>query len=110
MKLRHVYFLLFVLGIILPYSQFIPWFLKNGLDLPLFFTELFSTKIGGMFGMDLFVSAAVLFVFTVFEIARLKMRGVWLVLTTVFSATILAGVSAGFPLFLYLRQKHIDNL
>ncbi len=84
MKLRHIYLLLFVLGTILPYSQFIPWFLKNGLDLPLFFTELFSTKIGSMFGMDLFVSAAVLFVFTWFEAARLKMRGVRVILTAVF--------------------------
>ncbi len=110
MKLRHIYLLLFVLGTILPYSQFIPWFLKNGLDLPLFFTELFSTKIGSMFGMDLFVSAAVLFVFTWFEAARLKMRGVRVILTAVFLATFLAGVSAGFPLFLYFRQKHIDSL
>lgn len=110
MKLRYIYFLLFVLGIILPYSQFIPWFLKNGLDLALFFSELFSSKIGGMFGMDLFVSAVVLFVFTAFETARLKMRGIWLILTAVFLATFLAGVSCGFPLFLYLRQKHIDNL
>jgi len=110
MKLRHVYLLLFVLGIIFPYSLFVPWFLENGLNIRLFFAELFSTKIGGMFGMDLFVSAAVLFVFTWFETARLKMRGVWLILTAVFLATFLAGVSCGFPLFLYLRQKHIDNL
>jgi hypothetical protein len=47
MKLRHGYLGLCILGAVLPYSQFIPWFRAHGLDLPLFFTELFSTRIGG---------------------------------------------------------------
>lgn len=109
MKLRHVYLLLFVVGTILPYTQFIPWFLTNGLNLPLFFSELFSTKIGSFFAMDVFVSALALFVFTIVETVRLKMRGVWLIFTAVFLATFLVGGSSGFPLFLYFRQKHIDR-
>lgn len=110
MKLRHVYFLLFVLGIIFPYSLFLPWFLENGLNVPLFFTELFSTRIGGSFGMDVFVSLAVLLIFAWFEIIRLKMRGGWLVFAAVVLGTGGAGVSCGFPLFLYFRQRHIDGL
>lgn len=110
MKLRHVYFLLFVLGIVFPYSFFVPWFLENGLNIRLFFAELFSTRVGGSFGMDLIVSTAVLLIFAWFEIARLKMRGGWMVFAAVFCGTFGAGVSCGFPLFLYLRQKHIDSL
>ena len=109
MKLRHVYFSLFILGTILPYSQFVPWFLANGLDFKLFFSELFATKISSFFAMDVFVSAVVLFVFTIFETARLKMRGVWKVFTLVFLETFFVGGSSGFPLFLYFRQKHIDE-
>ena len=110
MKLRHVYFLLFILGIILPYTLFTPWFLDNGLDIPLFFEELFSTRIGSSFGMDTFVSLVVLFVFAWFEISRLKMRRGWLVFAAVVLGTFGAGVSCGFPLFLYLRQRHLDEL
>jgi len=109
MKLRHIYLFLFVFGTILPYSQFIPWFLANGLDLRLFFAELFSTKISGFFAMDVFVSAFVLFVFALVETARLIMRRTWLVLAAVFLATFFVGGSSGFPLFLYLRQRHIDE-
>ena len=110
MKLRHVYFSLFILGIILPYVFFGPWFLENGVDVRLFLSELFSTRIGGGFGMDIFVSITVLLVFAWAEIRRLNMSGGWLILAAVFVAVNAVGMSCGFPLFLYLRQKHIDDL
>ncbi len=110
MKLRHVYFLLFIAGIVFPYALFLPWFTENGLNVRLFFAELFSTRIGGSFGMDIFVSLAALLIFALFEIARLKMRRGWLIFAAVLGGTFGAGVSCGFPLFLYLRQRHIDDL
>lgn len=110
MKLRHVYLFLFAVGTVLPFSQFVPWVAINGLNLRSFFSELFSTQIGSFFGLDVMVSAVVLSVFVVCESKRLKMPTIWLILTATFAATFLAGVSSGFPLFLYLRQEHIDNL
>lgn len=110
MKLRHVYFLLFAAGIIFPYTFFGPWFLKNGINVRLFFAELFSTGIGGGFGMDVFVSITVLLIFTWAEIRRLNMKRGWLILTVVFVGANAVGVSCGFPLFLYLRQRHLDDL
>ena len=109
MTLRHLFFGLFIVGTILPYSQFIPWFIANGLDLRSFVSELFSTSIGGFFGMDVIVSAIVLCVFATVETARLEMRRAS-ILTSVFAATILVGGSSGLPLFLYFRQKHLDDL
>jgi hypothetical protein len=109
MKLRHIYLILTIVGIALPYSLFIPWFLENGLNVALFFAELFSTRIGGSFGMDIIVSTVVLFTFVVFETIRLNMRRAVLVLVLVFFGTFGAGVSCGFPLFLYLRQRHFDE-
>jgi hypothetical protein len=110
MRLRHVYLLLFAVGTVLPLSRFVPWVADNGLNIRSFFTELFSTQIGSFFGLDVIVSAVVLTVFVVHESLRIKMSGRWLILTAVLVVTILAGVSSGFPLFLYLRQEHIDNL
>jgi len=40
----------------------------------------------------------------------LNIRRGWLILAAVFVGANAVGVSCGFPLFLYLRQKHIDNL
>ena len=110
MKLRHVYLFLFILGTLLPFSQFVPWVSANGLNLSLFLTELFSTKIGGFFALDVFVSAVVLLVFAAFEAGRLKMQDLAIILTIVILATFCAGVSSGFPLFLYLRQRHIEDM
>ena len=109
MRLRHIYSLLFVIGTVLPLTMFWPWFGEHGLDVRLFFTELFSTKIGGFFGLDVIISGIVLITFSWFETRRLKIKNAGSVLTAVIVATLFAGVSSGFPLFLYLRQKHIDG-
>ena len=106
MKIRHVYLSLCVLGFLLPYLQLIPWLVAHGLNLPLFFNELFSTRIGAFFGMDVIVSAMVLFTFIWLEGRHLAIRHLWLPVL----ATLLVGVSLGFPLFLYLRQRELDQL
>jgi len=110
MKMRHVYLFLLATGIVLPYTFFGPWFLENGLNVRLFLVELFSTRIGGGFGMDVFVSITVLMVFAWAEIRRLNIGRGWLILAAVFVGANAVGVSCGFPLFLYLRQRHIDDL
>ena len=105
MSLRHVYIGLCLLGAILPYSQFVPWLDAHGLDLSLFFSELFSTRIGAFFGLDVLVSGLVLFVFIALEGRRLGVRNLWLPVV----ATVAIGVSLGFPLFLYMRQHELDG-
>ena len=52
MRLRHVYLGLCVLGVVVPYSQFIPWLMQHGLDMDLFMRELFATRIGAFFAFD----------------------------------------------------------
>ncbi|HEV2843188.1 MAG TPA: DUF2834 domain-containing protein [Chthoniobacterales bacterium] len=106
MKIRHVYLGLCVPGFLLPYLKLIPWLAAHGLDLPLFFNELFSTRIGAFFGLDVIVSALVLFAFIWLEGRRLAIRRLWLPVL----ATLLVGVSLGLPLFLYLRQRQLDQL
>jgi AraC-like DNA-binding protein len=76
MKLKTIYLVLCVLGLVLPYWQFVPWVLANGLNMPLFFRQLFANRIGGFFGMDVLVSAVALLVFTRREGARLGARAV----------------------------------
>lgn len=106
MKLRHRYLAFCVLGAILPLFYLLPWLAAHGLDFPLLFEELFFTRIGGFFAMDVFVSAAVLIVFTLSEGRRLDLSHLWLPIF----ATLLVGVSLGFPLFLFMRQRKLDRL
>jgi Terpene cyclase DEP1 len=110
MRLRHVYLLLFVIGTLLPLALFWPWFEANSLNLRLFFSELFSTSIGAFFGADVMISAVVLLIFAAAESRRVKMDNQVIVVGFVVIATMCAGVSSGFPLFLFLRQRHLDGI
>jgi Terpene cyclase DEP1 len=105
MRVRYGYLLLCVLGVVLPYWQFVPWVLEHGLNLRLFVSELFANRIGGFFGMDVLVSAVALCVFASAEGRRLGMRDRWMPVV----AVLLVGVSLGLPLFLYLREIHLDR-
>lgn len=107
MKRKAVYLVFCVLGIVLPYSQFVPWVVtQRGVPLGLFVSELFSTRIGGFFGMDVLVSAVVLIFFLRREGKRLGVRHLWLPIV----GTLTVGVSLGFPLFLYLREGALESV
>ena len=105
MKARHFYLVCCVLGLVLPYSQFLPWLLEHGLNVALFVRELFANRISAFFAMDVIVSAMVLIWFIQSEGKRLRVRLLWL--PTV--GTLVVGVSFGFPLFLFLRQVRLDR-
>jgi hypothetical protein len=96
-----VYLFLSVLGAVVPYAKFVPWVREHGLNLPLLLTELFSTRIGGFFGLDVILSAVTLLIFIRSEGGHRKLRLLWLPA----AATCLVGVSCGLPLFLYLRER-----
>jgi hypothetical protein len=107
MKLRHVYLIFCLLGLLLPYSQFVPRIMEHhALNMPLFVRDLFANRISAFFAFDVIVSAVVLISFIHTEGKRLGMRLLWL--PTI--GTLLIGVSLGFPLFLYQRQLKLDRV
>ena len=65
--LQTVYLIFFILGTVLPFSQFIPFLLERGLDLNLFFEQLFTNRISSFFGMDVIVSILVLLTFVIWS-------------------------------------------
>lgn len=102
--MKTLYLLLAIAGAIIPYSQFVPWFAEHGPDARGFVLELFSTRIGAFFGLDVLISAVVLFVFIWAERRRARIRLPWLPI----AATCLVGVSCGLPLLLYLREGRAE--
>jgi hypothetical protein len=96
MSPRWAYLLLCLLETLLPNVPLVPWLLAHGLDLSLFFRDLFANGVGGFFGMDVFVSAAVLWTFVALEGRRLGVRHLWAPVV----ASLVVGVSLGLPLFL----------
>jgi Terpene cyclase DEP1 len=105
MNRKNIYLFLCVLGVLLPYSQFIPWLIENGLNVPLFIRQLFANRISGFFGLDVLVSAVVLVRFFREEGKRLGMRLLWLPIVGLCAV----GVSFGLPLFLYLREYSLEG-
>ena len=105
MKLRHFYLLICFLGLILPYSQFILFLTKHGLNLTLFTEQLFANPISRFFALDVFISAIALIAFIFADGARMALRHLWLPVV----ATLTVGVSLGLPLLLYMRQLKLDK-
>jgi len=106
MKLRHLYLMFCLLGLVLPYSQFVPWIIEHhALNMPLFMRDLFANRIAAFFALDVIVSAIVLLSFIQSEGRRLRMRFLWLPML----GTVFVGVSLGLPLFLYLRQLELHR-
>jgi predicted membrane-bound spermidine synthase len=104
MRLRHAYLGFCVIGTALPYWKFVSWVMDHGLNVSLLCQELFATRIGAFFGLDVVVSALVLFLFIATEGRRIALSLLWLPVI----GTLLVGVSLGLPLFLFLRQRKLD--
>lgn len=106
MNRKNIYLLLCILGAAIPYSQFVPWVMENGLPLGLLVRQLFANRISAFFGLDVLVSSVVLLVFMRIEGRRLRVRFRWLPIVGLCAV----GVSLAFPLFLYLRERATQKL
>lgn len=104
MSKKNVYFVLAILGLVLPYSLFLPWLLEHGLDFTLFFQALFINDVAGTGGLDILAVTLVIVVFIVFESKKLGMKHVYIPLL----ATLIA-VGFGLALFLCLRERHFEK-
>ena len=105
MNKKTLYLILCVPGAAVPYTQFVPWLLQNGLNLRLFTNEMLANRIAAFFVADVLMSAVVVIAFLWMETQARQVRGRWLVLI----ALVTVGVSLGLPLFLYLRQRAIEE-
>jgi hypothetical protein len=103
--MKAFYLICCLLGIAIPYWQFLPWVGENGLALDALFAEAASTRVGAFAWLDVLVSAVVLLTFVNDEGRRLGMRRLWAPVI----GTLTVGVSLGLPLFLFLRQVHLER-
>jgi hypothetical protein len=105
MKPRHFYLLCCILGFVIPYLPFLRWLAENGFQPSLFLQEMFANRISTFFVLDVLISAVVLLRFAASEGRRLDMKNRWLILLSV----LFAGVSLGLPLFLYMRERRLEQ-
>jgi hypothetical protein len=105
MKTQHLYLILGFLGLVLPYSQFLPWIMDNGLNLSLLIEQIVTSRIAAFGWLDVIVSAFVLFVFVLTDGREHRISNLWLPIV----GTLTVGVSLGLPLYLYLREVALER-
>ena len=104
--MQWLYLIAAILGTILPLYFFVPFVLTYGLDVPAFFRQLFQNQVSSAFGIDVFISSIVLWLFVFSEGRRRGMKNLWCYLL----CNLLFGVSSGLPLFLYFRERTVSRV
>lgn len=97
-----MFVVLAVLGAVLPLRYLVRFLFREGLNVSLFFHQLFQYDIPAFFAMDVFLSALTLLLFVFIEGRRRRMNALWVYVL----CTMLVGVSFALPLFLYFRERH----
>jgi uncharacterized protein YhhL (DUF1145 family) len=100
------YLILAIVGFILPYSQFIPFLVDHGLNLSLFWSQLFANQASSADTVDLFTSSFVFWVFLIKEGTKLRMKFLWIYVVV----NLIIGLSCALPLFLAMRLSHLKKL
>ena len=106
MRPKNLYLALCVLGTLVPYSQLVPFVRQYGLDASAFVGQLFANRISAFFGLDVLVSSVVVWLFVGIEGRRAGVPRLWAPLV----ALLTVGVSLALPLFLYLRERHAEQM
>jgi len=108
--MKRIWLLLSVIGFLTP----LYWMLKVTFETGniLFWTDANATTTSTFvndyttaFVMDLFYVVLMFFIFTVVEARRLGMKNTWII----WILTLLFGIAGPFPLFMYLREKHLEH-
>ena len=76
--MKKFYGFLCILGIVLPYWQFLSWISENGLAINAFIAEIVNSRISAFAWLDVIVSAVVLIGFVIYEGFRIKMKRLWM--------------------------------
>jgi len=101
--MQWLYLVAAVLGTVLPLSQFLPFLVTYGFDIPLFFRQLFQNHISAFFGLDVIVSSLALWLFVFTEGQRRGMKSLWAYIV----CNLVVGVSLALPLFLFFRERKL---
>lgn len=104
MRLRHLYLLVAIAGLILPLYTLTPWTNEHGLDLNLIFALINASPVTATVGIDLMLAAIAGTIFIVSDGLRSNIRFWWVCLI----GTYTIGFCFGLPLYLYLRDREME--
>jgi hypothetical protein len=106
MKLKFIYPVLAVMGLILPLYQFMKFLMKYGFNLRYMIELVAANYISRFLVLDLILAALVFLILVVAEGRRMQMKNLWVYFLT----TLCIGLSFSLPLFLYFREIKKESL
>lgn len=106
MKLKHVYFVLAIIGLILPLSQIVIHMDDTSFSIFNLLKNRFSSDILSYIGFDIFIASIIFIIFMYIEAKRMNMKKIWMPIFSV----IFIGIAFGLPMFLYLREDHLEKM
>ena len=100
--LRMIYLVLVVLGTVLPMRYFLAWFSENGFSISGMVEAWHANAASSGLVWDLTIAAVAL---VIWMLAEVYVRKDYWVAGVCILATFCIGVSAGLPLYLFLRSR-----
>lgn len=100
-----IYLLLAILGIILPFTQFVPWSNANGFNIGLMISHAFANQIAAGIAIDAVLAALAIILFIVFDSKEKKVKYWWVPIAGIF----VSGISFALPFYLYLRERSLEK-
>ncbi len=109
--MRKLYLLLSIIGFIAPTVLVVQESIATGNILlytqPLYtFEQMFANRISTIFMIDLLLAVCVFFIWTYQEHKKHKIKGLYYLCLL----TMLFGLAGGFPLFLYLKDRSLEQV
>jgi len=100
--MKKLYLFLSVLGTILPFYIFVPWFMNEGLNLRLLLNLLLINPISQFFAMDFIISWIVFSIFIIVDSQKSKIQFWWIPLI----GNCCVGLSFALPFYLFLKESN----
>ena len=101
--MKKIFFILCILGVILPYYHLINFLQENNWSMTGFFDQLYSNHAISMITMDITVAASSFLVYLIYQFSNKKIRAKYFVKYIV--ALFFVGFSLSLPLYLYDNYK-----
>ncbi len=98
---KNIYLILALMGIVIPYSQYVPWSITNGFDFSLMMQQMFVNQIAKGIAFDALLVSLVIIIFIIFDNKRREVKNVWIPVVGIF----IFGVAFALPMYLYLKEK-----
>ncbi len=86
---KNLYLALAILGVVVPYTQFVPWSMQNGFNLKLMVSQMFANQIASGIAFDALLTGVAIVLFMVFDRKKVAVKYVWIPIVGIF----LSGIS-----------------